>query len=301
MAEKAKAMVLGSFLGDSFSLGVHWIYDVNRIKKEFGRVETLLKPLPDSYHPTKDRGELTHYGDQAMVLLESVSAIGRFDLEDFSSRWRALFKDYHGYLDQATKVTLQNFASGKSTRDAGSSSSDLAGAARIAPLAFLLKDKQEALVEAAGAQTRMTHNNPLVIASAEFFGRVCSKALRGASPASAMSSVAAENYGTSSLSGWVKKGIESRCKDSISAIAEFGQSCHVEQAFPGAVHLISKYENDFKEALIQCAISGGDSAARGMVVGMVLGAHLGEGHLPQEWVRLLKKGKAITRLLDKIS
>jgi ADP-ribosylglycohydrolase len=80
MKENARVMVLGSFLADSLSLGVHWIYDVNRIKKEFGRVENLLKPLPDSYHPTKDRGEFTHYGDQMLVLLESVSAKGRFDL-----------------------------------------------------------------------------------------------------------------------------------------------------------------------------------------------------------------------------
>jgi ADP-ribosylglycohydrolase len=300
MMGKAKAMVLGSFVGDSFSLGVHWIYDVNRIKEEFGRIETLLKPLPDSYHPTKERGEFTHYGDQAMVLLESVSAKGRFDLEDFSSRWRALFKDYHGYLDQATKVTLQNFASGKSARDAGSPSSDLAGAARIAPLAFLFRDDQDALVEAAAAQTRMTHNNPLVIASAEFFARVCGEALRGTPPASAVSRVAAEHFRTSPLSEWVKMGIDSRTEDSVSAIVGFGQSCHVNHAFPATVHLISKYENDLKEALIQCVISGGDSAARGMIVGMVLGAHLGDKHLPQEWVLSLKKGKDILRLLDEI-
>ncbi len=300
MEEDAKAMVLGSFLADSLSLGVHWIYDVNRIKKEFGRVENLLKPLLDSYHPTKDRGEFTHYGDQAMVLLESVSAKGRFDPEDFFSRWRALFKDYHGYLDQATKATLQNFASGKSIQDAGSPSSDLAGAARIAPLAFLLRHNQDALVKAATAQTHMTHNNPLVIASAEFFARVCWNALRGTPPTAAISSVAAEHFKASPLSEWVKKGIDSRDKDSVSAIATFGQSCRVDHAFPSTVHLISKYENDFKEALIQCVISGGDSAARGMIVGMVLGAHLGEKHLPQEWVLSLKRGKDIVRLLDMI-
>jgi ADP-ribosylglycohydrolase len=300
MKENAKAMVLGSFLADSLSLGVHWIYDVNRIEKEFGRVETLLKPLPDSYHPTKDRGEFTHYGDQMMVLLESVSAKGGFDLEDFSSRWRALFKDYRGYLDQATKATLQNFASGKSIPDAGSPSSELAGAARIAPLAFLFRENQDALVKAATAQTRMTHNNPLVIASAEFFARTCWTVLQGTSPTSAISSVGAEHFRASPLYEWVKRGIGSREKDSISTIARFGQSCHVDHAFPATVHLISKYEEDFKEALIQCVISGGDSAARGMIVGLVLGAHLGDKHLPQEWVLSLKNGKDIVKLLDKI-
>jgi ADP-ribosylglycohydrolase len=300
MKDNAKAMVLGSFLADSLSLGAHWIYDVKSIKKQFGRVETLLKPFPDSYHPTKDKGEMTHYGDQAMVLLNSVAAKRRFDLEDFSSRWQALFRDYQGYFDQATKATLKNFASGKTAREAGSPSSDLAGAARIAPLVFLFRDDLDGLAKAAAAQTRITHNNPLVIGSAEFFARVCWKVLHGTPPTTALSRVVAERFKASPLSEWVKKGMESRAEESVSAVAGFGQSCHVDEAFPATVHLISKYENDFKEALIQCVMSGGDSAARGMIVGMILGAHGGEKCLPQEWLQSLKKGKEITRLLGQI-
>ena len=42
--EKTKAMVLASFVGDSLTLGVHWIYDAARIGREFGRVESFLTP-----------------------------------------------------------------------------------------------------------------------------------------------------------------------------------------------------------------------------------------------------------------
>ena len=42
--EKTKAMVLASFVVDSLTLGVHWIYDVARIAREFGRVESFLTP-----------------------------------------------------------------------------------------------------------------------------------------------------------------------------------------------------------------------------------------------------------------
>ncbi len=300
MKENVNALVLGSFLADSLSLGVHWIYDAARIEKDFGRVESFLKPLSNSYHPTKEKGEFTHYGDQAMVLLESLASRGEFDLRDFSSRWQTLFRNYRGYYDQATKATLQNITQGKPLNEIGSSSSDLAGASRIAPLVAPYRDNLEALINAAKAQTRMTHNNPLVIESAEFFARVCWDVLRGQSPVAAMEETAKERFGDHPVSGWVKEGVASRAQKSVKAIAQLGQSCHVDEAFPAVVHLIARYEEDLKEALIQCVMSGGDSAGRGMIVGMVLGAHLGEKSLPHEWLSSLKKKEEILKLLRRI-
>jgi ADP-ribosylglycohydrolase len=48
-------------------------------------------------------------------------------------------------------------------------------------------------------------------------------------------------------------------------------------------------------------MAGGDNAARSMVVGMILGAYLGEEHLPEPWVTELKKGEEINKLLHQIA
>ena len=77
-------MVLASFAADSLALGAHWIYDTESISKMFGRVDTFLKPSPNSYHATKDKGAFTHYGDQTLryhndlkeALIQSVMAGG---------------------------------------------------------------------------------------------------------------------------------------------------------------------------------------------------------------------------------
>ena len=127
MKEKAKAMVLASFVADSLSLGVHWIYDTRVIDQKFGRVDRFYKPMENSYHPTKDLGEFTHYGDQMRVLLESITACRGFDLNHFAENWRAFFQDYRGYFDHATKETLELFHKGKGPKESGSGSSDLAG------------------------------------------------------------------------------------------------------------------------------------------------------------------------------
>ena len=70
MNDNAKAMVLASFVADALALGVHWIYNTNVIDKKWGRVEAYIKPERPTFHPSKDRGEFTHYGDQTRVLLK---------------------------------------------------------------------------------------------------------------------------------------------------------------------------------------------------------------------------------------
>lgn len=298
--DNGKAMVMASFVADSLALGVHWIYDTGRIERDFGRVDTLITPVSDSYHHTKEMGEFTHYGDQAFTLLESLASRRDFDLNDFSKRWRELFKGYGGYVDRATKDTLHNFAQGKSAEDAGSASDEISGASRIAPLVFCFRKDLKKLVDAVKTQVKMTHNSPQVIESGEFFARVSFMVLEGTSPVSAMEEVAMDRFKESYIVHWVKEGIESKKEDSISAITRFGQSCHASQLFPGIVHLIIKYEENLKEALIQSVMAGGDSASRGMVLGMVLGAHLGDESIPEEWISGLKKGQDILTLLEKI-
>jgi len=291
-------MVLASFAADSLALGAHWIYDTESISNLFGRVDSLLKPAPNSYHATKEKGAFTHYGDQTFVLLESLAAKKGFDLSDFSVRWRALFDDYNGYMDHATTDTLSNYSSRGGYADPGSHSDDLAGAARIAPLVYVYRHDPDKLVERAKSQTRMTHNSPLTIDSAAFFARVAWLVLNGIQPVEAMKNVSQKHFGGSPVSRWVQAGLETKDKDSVSIISRFGQSCHTEEAFPGVVQLIARYHTDLEEALIQSVMAGGDSAARGMIVGMVLGAHLGSACLPQEWINELKKKERISALIE---
>jgi ADP-ribosylglycohydrolase len=66
------------------------------------------------------------------------------------------------------------------------------------------------------------------------------------------------------------------------------------------VHIVCKYEKDFREALVRSVMAGGDNAARAMAVGMILGAHLGLGAVPQDWVSELKQKPRITALFDRL-
>jgi ADP-ribosylglycohydrolase len=300
MNDKAKAMVLASFCADSLALGAHWIYSTEKIAQDFGRVEKFLKPKPDSFHPTKQEGDFTHYGDQAFVLLESLAACQGFDPDDFSKRWQNLFRNYNGYFDHATKDTLKNLAQGKASLEAGSDSNELSAAARIAPLIYCLRDNEEDLVKAAKILVSMTHKDNSPVDAAEFFVRVCSRELKGLSPIDACREVVNRHFGSTRIQEWVEEGLDSCGKESVETIKGFGQSCPAPALFPGVIHLVCKYEDDLKEALVQGVMAGGDSAARGMAVGMILGAHLGMDAIPEEWVEGLQKRREIEEFLQKI-
>ena len=214
MNSNAKAMVLASFAADSLSLGVHWIYNTNVIDKKWGRVETYIKPERPTYHPTKDLGEFTHYGDQTMLLLESVSAHAGFDLNDFA--------------------------------------------------------------------------------------RVVWNVLQGQPPGEGLKTAKDGTFNTEPYSRWIDEGLQSTAGDTRQVIKDFGQMCEVDAAFPGVVHLIAKYENDLYGALVENAMAGGDSAGRGLIVGLVVGAHMGMESIPSPWLTDLKAYDHVMNLMATI-
>ena len=300
MKEKPKAMVLASFAADSLALGVHWIYNTRVIDKKFGLVDHFIKPERPTYHPTKNRGEFTHYGDQTLLLLESAAECEGFNMTDFSKRWQKLFDNYDGYVDGATKGTLENLASGKSPTESGSGSDDLAGASRIAPMVYVYRNDLQELITAARAQTVFTHNNSLVIKSAAFFSSIAHQVLAGTAPIAAIEQAQKDEFHSDPFKEWIQMGLESTERDSRRAILDLGQMCEIPAAFPGVVHLIAKYENDLQAALVENAMAGGDSAGRGLLVGLVLGAHLGMEAIPPEWLNDMKACPQIVDMLARI-
>jgi hypothetical protein len=126
---KASVTILqSSLIGDALCLGSHWIYSQREIAQKFGEISGYAAPAT-SYHPGKQAGDFTHYGDQTLVLLRSLAKTGRFDLATFAADWRAFWEapETHSYRDGATKSTLLNLQKGLRPEQAASPSNDIAG------------------------------------------------------------------------------------------------------------------------------------------------------------------------------
>ncbi len=301
MTAQATAMVLASLVADSLALGAHWIYDTDDIDRRIGRVEKLLAPLPDSYHAGKSAGQFTHYGDQTLVLLQSLARTGDFSLTDFADGWRKLFTSgYPGYVDKATATTLENMDRDLPPEQCGSRSSDLGGAARIAPLVFRYRHDLDRLLAAVQAQTALTHNNPATLAGAAFIARTAWAVLNGTDPLPAMEEALEAGVDDIDLDIRIRSGLDSGGKTTRTVIKQFGQVCGIAAALPGAIHLILTYPTDLQTALIENVMAGGDSAARGLVAGMILGGALGEAAIPRDWLEGMVHGADIRKLLAQL-
>jgi ADP-ribosylglycohydrolase len=211
--------------------------------------------------------------------------------------WRRFFETAAVYVDGATRGTLKNIDAGKPPLEAGSRSTDLAGAARIAPLVYRYRKEPEELLRTAVAQTRLTHDTPEVAASAAFFAAAASAALAGASPVAAMRQAARDGLAPEPLAGWLEEGLRSASRNTREALLGFGQMCEADAAFRAVVHLIAKYEGRLEDALVENVMAGGDSAGRGLIAGMVLGAHAGAAAIPEGWLKGLNAGPEIGRAL----
>ncbi|WP_136796540.1 MULTISPECIES: ADP-ribosylglycohydrolase family protein [Desulfosediminicola] len=299
MKTNSKAMVLASFAADSLALGAHWIYDTSKIETELGIVDQLRPPVPNSFHSSKEKGDFTHYGDQALLLLRHLAENGGFDLHTFANAWQQFSNSYSGYRDSATRKTLEALECGASAEDCGSNSSDLGGPARIAPLIHWYKHDPELLMKFARQQTRLTHKGAGIAATTDFIVHASLKVLGGIAPQQAIETLVDDGLADIDLDMRVRSSLETVADDSREVITRFGQMCSTSAALPGAVHLICAYQDNLQEALVQNVMAGGDSAARGMIVGMILGAYQGLDGLEQNWLKEMRATEAINNYLDK--
>ncbi|MEH6647239.1 ADP-ribosylglycohydrolase family protein [Sulfitobacter sp.] len=118
---RCKNMVLGALVADAAAMGLHWIYDQPRIRAVAGDAPEFTEPDPAHYdgvpayfaHPKRTAGDQSQYGEQTMVMLRAlVRTGGQYESATYASEFRTHFGyggGYVGYIDHATRDTLDNF------------------------------------------------------------------------------------------------------------------------------------------------------------------------------------------------
>lgn len=88
LADRAIGAIIGAAVADAAAQPMHWIYNPDRLKEILSDLEPCPEFRAQSANPFYRRttGEQTCYGDQAYVLLESLSQCGDVNVEDLTKR-----------------------------------------------------------------------------------------------------------------------------------------------------------------------------------------------------------------------
>lgn len=112
-------LVWGAFIADAAALGLHWIYAQPRIRRAGGDAPEFTEPDSANYegvpsyfaHAGKHAGDLSMYGETALVMLRSVEENGSADAQHYARAFHEHFGfggQYVGYIDSPTRETLTN-------------------------------------------------------------------------------------------------------------------------------------------------------------------------------------------------
>ena len=280
LTNKQSGLLFGSYSADALSLGVHWIYDSNELAQKHGRVNKYKAPGADSYHPHKQAGDQGHVGDQSLCLLKFLVREKNWCPSGFMDDWLGMWPEYDDYIDGATKSTLANVQNRSDKTQGGSDSVEIAGPARIAPLVcHLASSTEEEVVRASVEQTMLTHRSPEAEESAAFLAKAGYRLIHGANLLDTLDETAPV---------WaLKKANSVLSENTVDAIGKLGPACSISSALPSVLYLALKYGDNTETAFIENAMAGGDNCARGLTLGMLLGAANGLSSIPERWVNEL--------------
>ncbi len=291
LTNKQSGLLFGSYSADALSLGVHWIYDTNELAQKHGRVSEYKAPGADSYHPHKQAGDQGHVGDQSLCLLQFLLREKKWSPSGFMNDWLGMWPEYNDYIDGATKSTLANLQNQANNTQVGSDSVEIAGPARIAPLVcHLANSTEEEVVRASIEQTILTHRSPEAEESATFFAKAGYRLMHGANLVDTLNETAP---------AWaLQKANAVVSENAVDAIGKLGPACSISSALPSVLYLALKYGDDIETAFIENAMAGGDNCARGLILGMLLGAANGMASIPNYWVENLRARSDLVDFLN---
>jgi len=315
LADRLRGAIWGQLVGDAACLGTHWIYDLDQLAAQFPEPRGFEPPAPGHYHAAKKPGEQTHYGDAALVMLDSVARLGRFDPADFGAQFIRFFAtpEYRGYLDGATRGTLENYRrfakehSGEAfDYQQGADDDQLATATRLAPVVVAHRSDPD-LLNVVERATRVCQNNGRAVAAMKANALILKAALDGADPRDmegTLEEIAARmpeidpEFGPE-VQGWIRAAL-ANTQSVVEATLEFGQSCPLPHSFPAALHAALKHRHSFEDAILSTLRAGGDNAGRAALLGAWLGAYGGVQGIPEAWRNRLAAASIIHLRIEEL-
>jgi ADP-ribosyl-[dinitrogen reductase] hydrolase len=297
----------GSLVADALAMPVHWYYDRDALRRDYGTVDHFMAPRnphPGSilwrsaYQPINAKGDILreqaeHWGKRdvhyhqfltvgentlnfklAMELFDFVRDRGGYDADAWLDRYisRMLEPRWHRdtYVEEYHRAFFTRYAQGKSPRKCGISDEHIGGLATVPALVCALQGaSRKELRSIVKVHVGLTHAHANVLRAADTLVRLLCAVVEGEPLRDAIRREAGDWLSGNKANSWLEQ------PDEHVIGSRFSPACYIAEAMPAALYLAWKYHDDFSAGITANAMVGGDNCHRAAVVGSLLGSACG--------------------------
>lgn len=215
----------------------------------------------------------------------------------------AHWKDYpqggHRAPGNACMAGAARLQSGVGWREAGEATAGGCGSVmRAYPFGLLLHREPDRAEQWAVEHSRMTHQAPIALAACAAMAVGTASETAGEEPARTeqLMVAAAARYDAGAAEMCERAVEDARAgKDPVAVLARL-QGWAAHEAIAAAMFVVARHPDDLRAALLEAANASGDSDSIATLAGALLGARLGIGALPKDWVRNVERSQELLSL-----
>uniref|UniRef100_A0A3Q1C8A8 Selenoprotein J n=1 Tax=Amphiprion ocellaris TaxID=80972 RepID=A0A3Q1C8A8_AMPOC len=304
VADRAIGAIIGAAVADAAAQPMHWIYSPDRLKEVLSDLEPCPEFRPQSANPFYRRttGEQTCYGDQAYVLLESLSQCG-----DLTKRIYKFFGPGTVYdlplndpyrkkggpkvilpidgpwRNGSLKAFFRNVDAGKEETGCDVDC-QMDGVTKLAPVVAMFAGKPEMLEKVEKAM-RVTQNNDMCVAMTLAAARFLEHFILNGPDPNALNTVLAQlNDPKRQNPQELDRAVTGKALVvySFRNLKKQLWEISLPGAFQGALHGVLTL-NQLDEAVRDTMRCGGCTASRSSFIGACFGAQTGLQGIPESW------------------
>ncbi|MBC7543332.1 MAG: ADP-ribosylglycohydrolase family protein [Candidatus Sericytochromatia bacterium] len=303
---------VGSLVADALAMPVHWYYDREALRRDYGLVEGYQAPRnphPGSilwrsryeapneacdilreqaqwwgqrdihYHQFLLAGENTLNFRLATALFQQVQEAGGYDPARWLDHYVTLMLQpgWHRdtYVEEYHRGFFQRYARGTPPLDCGISDEHIGGLAQVPALvAALTGEPHEQVRRVVQSHVALTHRHEGVLKAADTLVRLLLALEAGVPLREAIRTEAADWLSPTKAEKWQSQ------PDEVIVGQRYSTACYIAEAMPASLYLAWKYHDDVMAGIIANTMVGGDNCHRGAVVGSLLAAANG---VPEPW------------------
>lgn len=328
----AASPLVGSLVADAVSMPVHWYYDREALRRDYGEItgySAPKSPHPDSIlwrshyeaaNPSGDilRGEAQYWGKRGVHYHQNLAAgentlnarlatsLAALILEERgydADRWLERYIRFmlnpgcHAdtYVEEYHRIFFTNYAAGVKPRKCGGRDIHIGGLVPVPAIVEALGLLGAGLADirrVVQEHVSLTHRDDGVLRAADALTRTLVRVQAGEELRGVMLDEAADWISRAKTSDW------DRYPDDVVIGRVLSPACYIPDAFPGALFLAWRHATDFRGGVCSNAQVGGDNCYRGAVVGSLLASSAG---IPQDLLDGLAVSPRISELHAAVS